>query len=307
MKLVKFLQISATLFLFVTELSFAWQPKQIVVFGDSLSDNGNKYQAYQTPLSPPYWHGRYSNGPVWVEHLAFQFNLIPNPLLEPDYPRNIALRDYAMGDAVASDKNLSPSTKTRTLMQQLKEYQSQNHDNPRDTLVIIWIGANDFKTKTCIDSPFSCTKNVIHVQEKFINSLYEFGLRHFLILSVPNLAITPQAHENFDKPARIVLSGLIRYYNNNLALLISQLQNKKSDLNIVEFDIRNFLNSIKHNFKQPIYQACYANQSVYTKMMAEPCPADIQNHYLFWDNTHPSAAAHALLANQVYDALKEAR
>jgi outer membrane lipase/esterase len=39
---------------------------QIVVFGDSLSDNGNA--------------GRASNGAVWVEHLATRFGF----MLEPD-------------------------------------------------------------------------------------------------------------------------------------------------------------------------------------------------------------------------------
>ena len=46
---------------------------RIVVFGDSLSDNGNLYAATggTTPLSPPYYQGRFSNGPVFTELLGF--------------------------------------------------------------------------------------------------------------------------------------------------------------------------------------------------------------------------------------------
>ncbi len=35
----------------------------IVVFGDSLSDNGNLYEImkHQLPQSPPYFEGRFSN------------------------------------------------------------------------------------------------------------------------------------------------------------------------------------------------------------------------------------------------------
>lgn len=44
----------------------------IVVFGDSLSDTGNFYyiSGDTYPVSPPYYNGRFSNGPVWIETLA---------------------------------------------------------------------------------------------------------------------------------------------------------------------------------------------------------------------------------------------
>ncbi len=43
----------------------------ITIFGDSLSDTGNVYAATGfTFPPPPYFFGRFSNGPVWVETLA---------------------------------------------------------------------------------------------------------------------------------------------------------------------------------------------------------------------------------------------
>ena len=46
---------------------------RLVVFGDSLSDNGNLYAVTggTQPLSPPYYQGRFSNGPVFTELLGF--------------------------------------------------------------------------------------------------------------------------------------------------------------------------------------------------------------------------------------------
>ena len=41
----------------------------LVVFGDSLSDNGNLFALTGFPL-PPRWEGRSSNGPVYAEQLA---------------------------------------------------------------------------------------------------------------------------------------------------------------------------------------------------------------------------------------------
>ena len=41
----------------------------LVVFGDSLSDNGNLFDLIGIP-QPPAWEGRVSNGPTYVEQLA---------------------------------------------------------------------------------------------------------------------------------------------------------------------------------------------------------------------------------------------
>ncbi|HYF98225.1 MAG TPA: SGNH/GDSL hydrolase family protein, partial [Coxiellaceae bacterium] len=235
--LIQVLKFSSLLLLMMSEMAFAWRPHSIIIFGDSLSDNGNKYQLYSIPISPPYWHGRYSNGPVWVENLAFQFNLIPNPLIEPDYPRHLGLQDYAMGDSTVLEKNQNPNVKTHSLLQQLKNYQSETHPDPSNTLAIIWDGANDFKSSTCQASPFSCTKEIIHTQVKVINTLYELGIRHFLIPSLPSLSIAPIAHEHYDVEQREVLRGMIRYYNNNLALAISQIQASQADIDIISFDV----------------------------------------------------------------------
>jgi len=63
----------------------------LVVFGDSLSDNGNLFKDFGISL-PFSWEGRASNGPVYVEQLA--------QLL------GVQLDDHAFAGAEASD--LSP-------------------------------------------------------------------------------------------------------------------------------------------------------------------------------------------------------
>ena len=43
----------------------------LLAFGDSLSDMGNaKDSILNVPDVPPYWQGRFSNGPVWLEYVS---------------------------------------------------------------------------------------------------------------------------------------------------------------------------------------------------------------------------------------------
>ena len=73
---------SCCVFLSATGLSLAMSPfTKVVSFGDSLSDQGNYHAA--TGIPPfPYWQGRVSDGPVWVDVVGappIQYN-IPVPL-----------------------------------------------------------------------------------------------------------------------------------------------------------------------------------------------------------------------------------
>ena len=72
------------LFAACPELLYGGRFSEIVVFGDSDSDTGNVYElsGEMQPKSPPYFEGRWSNGPVWVEYLAERFDVAaPMPSL----------------------------------------------------------------------------------------------------------------------------------------------------------------------------------------------------------------------------------
>src|ERR1700709_490686 len=69
---------------------------RLFVMGDSLSDDGNLYHAVfgLYPQSPPYYKGRFSNGPVWAENLAPKMGLTFN-----------SATDYAYGGAKTDSTN----------------------------------------------------------------------------------------------------------------------------------------------------------------------------------------------------------
>ncbi len=96
---------------------------RLVVFGDSLSDNGNLFKLTGSP-QPPYWNGHFSNGPTYAEQLA-QWLGVP-------------LDDRAFGGAEATG-NLPIS-----LSNQVAAYIAQpDHPTAEDT-ALIFIGTNDY-------------------------------------------------------------------------------------------------------------------------------------------------------------------
>ena len=107
---------------------------RLVVFGDSLSDNGNLYAATGggNPTSPPYYQGRFSSGPVFTELLGF------------DAGR------YAMGASVDGDINLAfggartdMSAMPPGMRMQLLAYLGAGGTFDDDDLVSILGGANN--------------------------------------------------------------------------------------------------------------------------------------------------------------------
>lgn len=92
MNLIKKLQI---IFcgLLISAVSYGFSPvfDTMVIFGDSLSDNGNLYRYFLhfLPVSPPYHEGHFSNGPLWAEYV-YQ-NYFPS-----DY--TIGFQNYAVGE-----------------------------------------------------------------------------------------------------------------------------------------------------------------------------------------------------------------
>jgi phospholipase/lecithinase/hemolysin len=109
---------------------------KIYVFGDSLSDSGNIYNATQslqpyeqslgldipvTPPSPPYFDGRFTNGSLWVENLAADLDITLTPSTElsvssPDlaisYPitfadGNVAISPFFNGNTTDQSVNFA--------------------------------------------------------------------------------------------------------------------------------------------------------------------------------------------------------
>lgn len=176
--------------LFTSTLTFAESSNtstpfsKIVFFGDSLSDNGNLYADLLGffPKSPPYYHGRFSNGPTWAE-LVDQYYLKKN---------SVQAVNYAIGGQTAILHNPFRGYLPYTLTMSLDIYLLDTLLRDRSsTLFVVWIGANDYLPS--VDNLGQLSSDVTNSVKATIESLIYHGGKNFLVLKLPDLGQTPFA------------------------------------------------------------------------------------------------------------------
>jgi phospholipase/lecithinase/hemolysin len=278
----------------------------IVVFGDSLSDNGNLYEFMQhrIPISPPYFEGRFTNGPVWVERLT-----------ESYFPREGAshLLDYAFGGAGISDEGEDDDA-LFTLKHEIDVYllAHQEKADPQ-SLFIIWIGANNY-----LAVPDDIEQTVLDVNagiRRGMERLAKLGARHVLVLNIPDLGKTPIARE-FE--AEEQLTEFTNRHNETLANTVTALKEKYPDVQWVYFNANEVVKEVvtspeDYGFSN-VTDTCYdvivdkPSQQAILKMASphqkiQKTTDDICNGYMFFDPVHSTAIAHQLIADRVRDQL----
>lgn len=267
----KFPLFAALLLLTFTAVARASSYSSVVVYGDSLSDNGNLYAADGGTEPPaPYYNGRFSNGTVAVEQLAA---MLGTPLV-----------DFAFGGATSGVGNYADGgTQTALGADNLPGMLSQlalsgstlSTLNLSSTLFVVWGGANDFITGG------SATQAVTDI-DTIIASLETDGATHILVPGMPDLGLTPD------------------YYGSGTATAYAELFNTDLQASLpagaTYVDTFNLMHQIVSNPSAygltDVTDPCFNGSSV----CADP------SQYLFWDGFHPTTTADAILANDFYQA-----
>lgn len=270
----------------------------IVVFGDSLSDNGNLYEFmnHQLPQSPPYYEGRFSNGPVWVEYLVESYF--------PDSPTSHLL-DYAFGGAGVSEE---PGDDVLfTLRREVESYLVEHQDKASpDSLFVVWIGANNY-----LGMPPEVEKTIKEVNTGITHSLQrlvEKGAKHILVFNLPDLGRTPAAIEFESIPEMTYFSAR---HNEDLAKTMVDLKQNYSDVEWLYFDMNTEFNEVLEHASEygftNITGTCSNSvvdeitKTSILKMVASVKPrgkSDACDGYLFFDLVHPAALAHKVMAEK---------
>jgi phospholipase/lecithinase/hemolysin len=289
-----------TLF-FTTLLSAGTPLDKMVVFGDSLSDNGNlyDYMKHQLPVSPPYFEGRFTNGPVWVELLMRSYY----PTTSKEH-----LFDYAFGGAGVMEDD-DGEDGFFTLRREMDSYFISHQDKAdENSLYVVWIGSNNY---LAIPEGNEIEKSLHDVDvgiQHGLQRLVDKGAKHIMVVNVPDLGRIPLARE-FD--AVEVLGYLAKQHNDTLQRRVNDLQNAYPDVQWLYFDINVLLHEIMDNphgygftnITDTCYEEAVEHPSANTVLrMVSTAKPSFKNGackgYLFFDPVHPSGAAHVIMAER---------
>lgn len=213
-------------------LSYAQTPapfSKITIFGDSLSDNGNLYYYLLgfLPKSPPYYQGRFSNGPAWSEFVD-QYYLNKN---------SVQTVNYAVGGQTTILHNPLDGFLPYTLTMSLDSYLLRTAFQDRSqTLFIVWIGANDYLPG--VKKLDELSSNVVGTIKTTIESLIYYGGKNFLVLNLPDLAKTPYARSSTYEAD---LKAATTVHNLKLDGAVADIQNNYKGVKIELFNSNSLL------------------------------------------------------------------
>jgi phospholipase/lecithinase/hemolysin len=257
----------------------------IYVFGDSYSDVGNDFFVssqfgQSTPPSPPYYDGRFSNGPLWIEHVASARGITLTPSEKGG-------TDYAFGGAellAAVPTQLGPIPSVKD---QVAEY-LEAHGGKADphALYVLTGGGNDILNAIGTGaSPTTLGAQIGTTLGELALVLRIAGARHFLIPNLLNVGMLPAAAANPQFALQATLAA------NQKLQLLSWNPFYFFGVDILQPDIYHLFASIgqdttHYGFTNIVTPCLSATLAV----CADP------DHTLFWDAEHPTEFGHSFLA-----------
>jgi phospholipase/lecithinase/hemolysin len=255
-------------------------------FGDSLTDTGNVFLATGGATPPPgYFNGRFSNGPLWIDHLAVHLGVAPlTPAIIPGGT------NYAVGGAT-SGTGFAPLG-SPNLLTQIGLYQSNLAGGFADpnALYTINAGGNDFLGGEL--NPAVPAANI----GLAIQALAALGARHVLVLDLELIGSTPRALASLSPPQQAGLNLLSSSFSSQLRTTVAGLRSTLG-IHLAMADI--FDTFEKVHASPGAYGFSNVTDGAY--LVGDYAATG----YLYWDDIHPSAAAHALMGQQAIAAIPE--
>jgi len=259
---------------------------KLIVFGDSLSDTQNAFNAseWKLPNEESWYAGRFSNGPVWVEYLAASLKL-------PMY-------NWAIGGAGTDQHLVLPG-----VLQQVESWQQYmeraSNYRPENTLFLMFAGSNDFIN-------YGRTPEAANqAMQDSLAALITAGAKRVMVVNLPDVSRTPAFLQRSDTA---YVAGQVKVYNALLQRTVQALQNQYgAALQIELFDTHALFDDLlshpaAYGFDE-VQHACLSDVSASALSYASakvPSPNCVDpGRYVFWDALHPTTRTHEWMAQRV--------
>jgi phospholipase/lecithinase/hemolysin/DNA-binding XRE family transcriptional regulator len=249
--------------------------KNLVIFGDSLSDTGNAYKASGNTFPPsPNYQGRLSNGLIWADYFA------------PDLQfTDQSIQNYAFLGANTGVSNTFGSITVPGLLTQIQQFKTVNANSiGKDGLYVIWAGANDFLNLAT--DPTQAVTNAVTNISSAITTLAGLGAKEIVVGNLTDLGATPLSIANNNVAnARAISIG----FNAALTQALTNLEPALNvDLSLV--DIFGLSTAFQTN------PANYKFTNITQPLITVTTPVN-PDQYAFWDDVHPTTRLHQLVTD----------
>ena len=257
---------------------------KVIIFGDSYSDTGNVYDLTDKtwPIVPPYYQGRFCNGPIWVDKL-----------------NTIKTINYAYGSATTDNGFVPGITKLNTvpvpgIRQQvatyLKTIDTTKFDFPR-ALYIVWSTGNDFTVNSSIPLP-----TIVASLMNSVKDLLAAGARNIIVFNSLPLQALPYI-SRLNQTA--TFTALTAVANNAIITNLQLIQNNNPSASIYMFDITTLLltviaNNTAMKFANTVNN-CWSNFNI----TAIQISCSNVSTYVFLDILHVTTRVHQLIADAI--------
>jgi phospholipase/lecithinase/hemolysin len=219
----------------------------------------------------------FSNGPVWVEQLAEALKL---PLRSSERGG----QNFAFG---AARIEVGP----QSLRAQVNRFVKQSRPSGR-TLYIVWSGANDVFAAMGSPDALSQLDAAAASLKGVLSDLIAHGASELLVPNFPDIGITPEVQASGSKAVEEA-RRLTDHFNRAVERNLADLASSWSGIRLYRLDVAAMAERAR------IDPASFGFTDIST-----PCRGSARcGEYVFWDDIHPTTAAHARLAEAALGAL----
>jgi outer membrane lipase/esterase len=261
---------------------------QIVVFGASLSDNGNAV-AIVPGLFPgaPYYPGRASNGLLWIDVVAAELGNTVKPFVNGG-------TNYAVGGARTcsiSGASVNPFDMCNQVVLYLTATLNKADASALYVVDAATVGNNIFAVINNGLPQSDITTQAPTDIAKIMDKLYKAGARKFLVTNVPDVGATPRG-QGLPSPATATATALSNGFNGTLNNELANFRVSHSGADVRLADFKSAV-AITTGFTNTT-DSCVVN------LVACATP----DTYTYWDNLHPTAATGRNMAKAALAVLK---
>lgn len=287
--------------------------QQLVIFGDSYSDNGNTFlNSSNTYPSQAYSLGRFTNGPTWSEYLALKLGF---DTMDAQYFRN-----YAYGQAqIIGRITLDTHNKEKEwqfsipdLSGELDAYFEDGNVQPNNSLYVIFIGTNDvlnYIPGVQKDNQ-KFVDGLVQTLKLQINRLKEIGAKKIILFKLRDLKEFPlskQLANEYPGDYLNILEGMVFQFNN----AIKTEYDKDPSVHIYDtysFDQTVLFSINQYRWNKQSYtlsdkvNACYQHGGNYIDFIYDKYCSTPWSHW-FFDRIHPTTYIDFLMSKNIYSFL----